>query len=106
MLRWREEVDAGVAFDHDAKVTGADAVDELAEYTKAGGQRRIGEFSPDGCALSPMLEGGNYGQFSPGAFGQHCSSDARWPYWRSFPVAAPGGKTCGVSTDFVGLLLE
>ena len=50
------------------------------------------KFQAGGWALSPKLEGGNYGQFSPGAFGQHCSSDARWPYWRSFPVAAPGGK--------------
>ena len=81
-----------MAFDHDAKVTGADAVDELAEYTKAGRLRRIGEFSPDGCALSPMLEGGNYGQFFPGAFGQHFSSEALWPYWRNFSIAAPGEK--------------
>ena len=50
------------------------------------------KFQAGGWALSPKLEGGNYGQFSPGAFGQHCSSDTRWPYWRNFAMAAPGGK--------------
>ena len=82
------------------RFTSADAVDELAECTKEASMANLAKkrghcgvsvkFQAGGCALYPKLEGGNYGQFFPGAFGQHFSSDALWPYWRNFSMAAPG----------------
>ena len=61
------------------RFTGADAVDELAEYTKEASMTNLAKkggecgvsvkFQAGGRALSPQLEGGNYGQFFPGQFG-------------------------------------
>ena len=81
------------------RFTGADAVDELAEYTKEASMTNLVKkrgdcgvsvkFQAGGCALYPKLEGGKYGQFSPGAFGQHVSPEALWPHWQISPRLHP-----------------